>query len=157
MFEAFKGYLSKGFYRKLLALPNKRKYVMRTPSDEKYACEPRGLKQIAENVIAELYIENEKLENDWLVNGSEDEIIDNIQSHTELRLFEVEKLKKITHKVSVWVANDGETFVVSGYGECLIIEATPMLDTQENFESEVMNSDFFTQKEKRLIIAKMKG
>lgn len=161
MFEEVKNYVSKGFYNKLLALPKDKKYLL---CDKQFKNAINyllvSIQELVEQATIDLKIENRDIQKDWLVSDNEYEIICNIEDevyHNEVEIYEVQLHQKVSHNISVWATLDGETFVIVKHNYPMeVIKLNPMLDAQEYFENEVMNSDFFTQKEKKLIIAKMR-
>ena len=161
MFEEVKNYVSKGFYNKLLALPKDKKYLL---CDKQFKSAIyysfMSIQELVECAIIDLKVEDKDIQKDWLVSDNEYEIICNIEDeiyHNEVEIYEVQLHQKVSHNISVWATLDGETFVIVKHNYPMeVIKLNHMLDVQEYFENEVMNSDFFTQKEKKLIIAKMR-
>ena len=119
-----------------------------------------SIQELVEQATIDLKMENIDIQKDWLVSDNEYEIISNIEDevyHNEVEIYEVQLHQKVSHNISVWATLDGETFVIVKHNYPMeVIKLNPMLDGQEYFENEVMNSDFVTQKEKKLIIAKMR-
>lgn len=161
MFEEIKNYVSEEFYNKLLALSKDKKYLL---------CEKRfknagiylfmSVKDLVEQAITELKEETDDIQREWFVSDNEYEIICNIEDevyHNEVEIYELQLNQVVSDDIDVWTTLDGETFVIIDNNYIRqVIKLNPMLDAQEYFESEVMNSNYFSQKEKQLIITAMR-
>lgn len=161
MFEEIENYVSKEFYNKLLALPKNKKYLLcdkQFKNDITYSF--MSVQELVECAIFDLRVETDDIQREWFVSDNEYEIICNIENeiyNNEVEIYELQLNQVVSDKINVWTTLDGETFVITnGNYVRQVIKLNPMVDAQECFENEVMNSNYFSQKEKQLIIDKMR-